>query len=386
MERAMSDQEMQFADPDWKPTRPLNKSKAPQEQEIYTPQPINVEPQEQQRGQSSTPLPDYSDGYAGSSPQTPPAQKIEYAGTDSYNHAAQNSISGTSFRQQRARRRGRSPWLWIIVAIIIIVFMSGGFGSAFKAARPSFERGFGFQNSAQEIKKFTVGAQPTIIIHDASGDIRVHTGDSSSDSVTVQATKQADGFGNPNDEHVSYKPSPDGSSITINFTGQDGSVDFDVTVPSNSNLHLTSSGDITVDGINGQASLSADGDITATNDNFGGSTELVSSGGDITAKQDQLNGSTTLQASGDITFNGSINGSGTYQFTTNGGDIDATLSRNTALDINASTDNGSITSNVLTVQNNDPGATATGQIGASNPSSQLTLKTSDGSINLNTQP
>lgn len=386
----MSDQEMQFADPDWKPTRPLDKNKAPQEQEVYTPQPINVEPQEQQQWPTAAPLPDYQEGYIGSGAKLPPTQPIEYPQPGSYKYTAPNGISGAPFGQQQARRRGRSPWLWIIIAIIILGFMSGGFGSAFGGKSSPF-RGFGPQNSVTETRAFPLSSnQPTIIINDASGNIQVHSGDSSG-GVTVQATKQADGFGNPNNEQVSYTPNADGSSLTIDFAGGGGSVDFDVTVPSNSNVQLqTNSGDITVDSISGQITMSTgSGDITATNDAFSGSTKLTTNSGDIIAKQDQLSGPTTLQTdSGGITFDGAINGSGNYQFTTGSGDINATLNSNTGLDVNASTNSGSITSGVPTVsvQNNDSGGTASGYIGSSNTSTQLTLKTNDGSINLNSQP
>jgi hypothetical protein len=355
----MSDQEMQFADPDWKPTRPLDKNKAQQEQEVYTPQPINVEPQEQQRRQTPASLPDYQEGYAGPGAKLPPPQQTEYPLPGSYRDTAPQGISGAPFRQQRARRRGRSPWLWIIIAIIIIGFMSGGFGSAF--------RGFGFQNSVAEPHTFTVSNnQPTIIINDASGNI-------------------------PKDEQVNYKQSPDGSSLTIDFTRGSGSVDFNVTVPDNSNVQLhTRSGNIDVEGVSGQISMSTgSGDITATNDTFSGSANLTTGSGEIVARQDQLNGPATLQTdSGNITFDGAINGNGNYQFTTGSGDIDATLNGNTPVKVNASTGNGSITSGIPTVpaQNSDSGSTASGYIGSPNTSTQLKLQTNDGSINLNSQP
>ncbi|HEX6484268.1 MAG TPA: DUF4097 family beta strand repeat-containing protein [Ktedonobacteraceae bacterium] len=386
----MSDQEMQFADPDWKPTRPLDKNKAQQEQEVYTPQPINVESQEQQKWQSSVPLSDYQEGYSGSDPQIPPAEKIGYPGPGSYRDTAPNSIGGGQFGQPQARRRGRRPWFWIIIALIILGLMSGGFGSVFPRKGNPIDRGFGFpQKAFTETRTFATGTQPTIVINDASGDVQVHTADAS--SVTVQATKQTDGFGNPNNEQVSYIPSPDGNTLTINTNGGSGSVNFDVAVPSTSNLKLvTSSGNITVDGINGQISMSTgSGAVTATNDIFTGSATLSTGSGDITAKQDQLNGPATLQTgSGNITFDGGITGSGDYQFTTGSGDIDASFNSSTALDINASTDNGSITSNVQSVpaQNNDPGGTANGYIGSPHNSIKLTLKTGDGSINLNSTP
>jgi len=384
----MSDQEMQFADPDWKPTQPLDKNKAPQEQEVYTPQPINVEPQEQQRRQTPTPVPDYQEGYIGSGAKLPPVQPTEYPLPGSYRDTAPQGTSAGQFKQRPSRGRGRRPWLWIIIAIIILGFMSGGFGSAFGGRGSPFDRGFGFHNTFTETKQFNVSNQPTIVIHDVSGNIQVHTGGSSG-SVTVQTIKQTDGFGNPNNEPVSY--GQNGDTISIDFTGQGGSVDFNVTVPDNSNVKLlTNSGDIDVEGVSGQISMSTDsGDIRATNDAFSGSTSLTTRSGDIVAKQDLLNGSATLHTgSGDITFDGAINGSGNYQFTTGSGDIDATLQNGAALKVNAATDSGSIHSNVPTVsaQNNDSGGTATGYIGSPNTSTQLTLKTNNGSISLNSQP
>jgi DUF4097 and DUF4098 domain-containing protein YvlB len=209
--------------------------------------------------------------------------------------------------------------------------------------------------------------QPTIIINDKSGNIQVRTGDSSG-NVDVQAIKQSDGFGNPKNEQVSYNRSLDGSTLTINFNDRGGSVDFNVTVPNNVNVQLkTSSGNVDVEGVSGQILMTTgSGNITATNDIFTGSTTLST-------------------GSGDITFDGGITGTGDYQFTTGNGEIDANLTSGTALDINASTDNGSINSQVSTVsvQNNDPGATASGHIGSPNNSTKLTLKTGEGSINLN---
>ena len=385
----MSDQEMQFADPDWKPSRPLDKNKAQQERVESAPQGINVEPQEQQKWQSSVPLSGYQEGYTGSGSQIPPAEKIAYPGANSYRNTGPYNISAGQFKQPRARRGGRSSWFWIIIALIILGLMSGGFGSAFRGRVVPFDGGgFSFpQKSVADTHTYATGTQPTIVINDANGNIQVNAGGGSS-SVDVQATTQADGFGNPNKEQVSYNRSADGNTITINFTSQDGSTDFNVTVPNHSNLRLqTNSGDIDVEGINGQISMSTDsGNVTATNDILSGSSNLSTASGNITAKQDQLAGPAVLHTdSGNITFDGSINARGDYQFTTGSGDIDANLNSSTALDVNASTDNGSITSNIqsVPVHKNDPGATASGQIGSSNTAAKLTLKTSNGGINLN---
>jgi hypothetical protein len=383
----MSDQEMQFADPDWKPTRPLDKNKAPQEQEVYTPQPINAEAQEQQQWQTAAPHPDYQEGYIGSGAKLPPSGQTGYAGAGSYRDTAPQGISGAPFRQQRARRRGRSPWLrgrspwlWIIIAIIIIGFMSGGFGSAF--------RGFGFQNSVTKTQAFIVSNnQPTIIINDASGNIQVHSG-SSSGSVNVQTIKQANGFGNPNDEQVTYNKSPDGSSLKIDFTRGSGSVDFNVTVPDNSNVQLqTSSGNIDVEGVSGQMSLTTDsGEIHANNDTVSGNSTLTTRDGTIEMARDTLSGNPTINtSSGEITFGGSIDSTGTYQFKTDRGSIDVTLPENPGFHVDATTNSGSIDSEFPQVQAQDTasgGQAAHSDVGGSAPGAKIILDTNDGSINL----
>jgi hypothetical protein len=382
----MSDQEMQFADPDWKPTQPLDKNKAPQEQEVYTPQPINVEPQEQQRRQTPTPVPDYQEGYIGSGAKLPPVQPTEYPLPGSYRDTAPQGTSAEQFKQRPSRGRGRRPWLWIIIAIIILGFMSGGFGSAFGGRGSPFR--VGPQNSVTEPQTFTVSNnQPTIIINDASGNIQVHSGNSSG-SVNVQAVKQADGFGNPNDEHVTYNRSPDGSSLEIDFTGGRGSVDFNVTVPDNSNVKLqTNSGDIDVEGISGQMSLTTNsGDIHANDDAVSGNSTLTTQDGNIEMARDTLSGNPKINtSSGDITFGGSIDSSGTYQFKTNDGSIGVTLPENPGFHVDATTNSGSIDSEFPQVQvqdTNSGGHAAHSDVGGSIPGARIILDTNDGSINL----
>ena len=74
---------------------------------------------------------------------------------------------------------------------------------------------------------------------------------------------------------------------------------------------------------------------------------------------------------------------GTYDFETNAGSIDMTLTGNPSFHLNATTDAGSInTSFPVNVNRNTAGATANGDVGTS-PLATLTLKTNAGSINLN---
>src|SRR5579864_4629150 len=119
----MSDQDMQFADPDWRPTSPLagnssaqgkQASASPTPNAPYTPRPINdawreqapVEiPAEPRQGGAS-----YT-GYAGSMPAQQ-QQPYQYQGMP-----------------MRYRRRRRGPWLWIILVILLFSLLGGGFGS-----------------------------------------------------------------------------------------------------------------------------------------------------------------------------------------------------------------------------------------------------------------
>ncbi len=252
----MSNQEMQFADPDWKPSQQLGMKTSPQEQETYNPQPINADLREQSQEKIASPR---QDVYAGLPP---------YAGT-----APQGMQGG--YRQQQYRRRARSPWFWIILAFIIISLMGGGFGSAFNRGGfgPDFNRMSRFQSNAPIVDPaqiFTVAGSPTVVINGDGGSINVHTS-ANGNSVSVQDTKSAGffgGSGDPNDIQVTS--SQNGNTITTNVqdNGQ-GSVNFDVTVPQGADLQLTTtgSGEISIDGVtlSGNSTISTgSGDINLT--------------------------------------------------------------------------------------------------------------------------
>src|SRR6266566_5650026 len=100
----MSNQEMQFADPDWKPSQQLDPKTSPGEREASNPQPINTDYREQNQWRAA---PTQQEGYTGLRPYaSPPPQQMQ----------------GGNFRP-RYRRRGRGPWFWIILAIIIVSLM-----------------------------------------------------------------------------------------------------------------------------------------------------------------------------------------------------------------------------------------------------------------------
>jgi len=349
----MSNQEMQFADPDWKPSQQLDTKTNPQEQEVYNPQPINADSREQNQWTAAPPAPPQQEGYTGLRPYTGPEP---------------GQMQGGNFRQRPYRRRGRGPWFWIILAIIIISLMSGGFGS-----RGGFDFGRDrFGNAPiEKPQDFLVNGQPTVVINDTSGAVNVTVGKSNTD-VIIQPVNGNNLFGNPN----SIQPNISQNGNTINASvpdGQQGSVDFTVTVPQGSNLQLQRvAGDITVNGVDGQ--------MTLTTNN-----------GSINASNDVLSGQSTMKSnSGDITFNGTIGTGGSYQFQTSGnGSVDLTVPSTPAFQLNASTNSGSINPNGLpgvNVQDNSSGSgqKVNGDVGGSSQvqKTNVTINTDSGDINL----
>jgi hypothetical protein len=341
----MSNQEMQFADPDWKPSQQLDPKTSPGEREASNPQPINTDYREQNQWRAAPPAPTQQEGYAGLRPYAgPPPQQMQ----------------GGNFRPQY-RRRGRGPWFWIILAIIIVSLMSGGFGSFNSFNHNRFDN----NPPIERTYDYNVDGTQTIVINDTNGNVTVTEGQSNT-HVTIQTVNEKNPFGNPND--IQPKIIQDANNITANIQG---SVDLQVTVPKGSNLKLlTNSGNINVTGIDGQMTLT-------TND------------GNINASNDVINGSSSLTTtSGDINFNGTIGTNGTYQFQSTSGNVDLTVPSTPPFSVNATTTSGTISSDYtsVSVQTNPPGpgAKATGDVGGSSsqPGVKLMINTISGDINL----
>ena len=227
----MSNQEMQFADPDWKPSQQLDTNNNPQAQEVYTPQPINSDYREQNKwGSAPSSLPQ-QEGYTGLRP---------YAGT------VPGQMQGGNYRQRPYSRRGRGPWFWIILAFIVFSLISGGsrFSSGFGYGNgPDFNHGpFPQKQFVGQSYDYTVTGQANIVINDPNGNVTVTQG--TSNDVSIQSVDGNSFPGNPND--IKQGIIQNGNTITATIPD---SVNLQVTVPDGSNLSLnTGSGDIIFDG------------------------------------------------------------------------------------------------------------------------------------------
>ncbi len=356
----MNNQEMQFADPEWRPPQQGNNSTDQHEQETYIPQPINPDPREQP--QQQTPSPEYDRGYEGYAPYAgPQAEKI-----------------AVGQQAQRPYRR-RSPWLWLIVVLIAFALLG-------RAATPFYGPHAFFPHHIEQSLKpasFSVSDHPTIVINGGSDTIDVQAG--SANTVTVTPSQGDGGFGNA--PQVTY--GQDGNTITVNVAGSGFGFDdvtLNVTVPTNADIQIHSgSGDIQVSGVSGQSTLTTgSGNIDLTQDTLSGQSTLTTGTGDIKLTQSTLSGKSTIQTgSGDITLDGSLDPNGNYRLETGSGDIDATLTGNSSVHVDATTDNGSITSDFSEVSVQSPGGNqAHGDIG-NPPRAELTLHTGSGDITLN---
>jgi Putative adhesin len=229
----MSNQEMQFADPDWKPSQQLDTTNNPQEQGVYTPQPVNSDYREQNKWAAAGASAPEQEGYAGLRPYAGPIPGQMQAG---------------NYGSRPYRRRGRGPLFWIILAIIIVSLASGGMHSFNSiGADPGH-----FNDKPPIIKTYDyiVSPQPTIAINDPNGNVTVTVGTSNTD-VTIQTSNRNDFLGNPND--IQSNITQNANNITANVPN---SADLQVKVPEGANLSLnTAGGDIIFDGTIGTTGI-----------------------------------------------------------------------------------------------------------------------------------
>jgi DUF4097 and DUF4098 domain-containing protein YvlB len=234
----------------------------------------------------------------------------------------------------------------------------------------------GVGNSISETQHFMVNSNPTLVLNNDTGSIHV-SAVSEGNAVTIQTTKQSGPWNNPNDLKVSYTQDREANTVIVTVTRSNNAtffsmqnVDFAITVPSVATLQLkTNTGNIDVNGVSGQLNLASNtGSIAATNSTAHGNTQLTTN-------------------TGSITFNGSLEPKGTYNFATNTGSVDVTLPRNSAFHVDASSDTGSITtgfSQVVVQQRQSIGAEAHGDVGSA-PQAVVTLKTNTGGIHLHSR-
>ncbi len=347
----MNDQEMQFADPEWKPRQGQYGTYTDADQQPSIPRPINddstlqarpewEEGPEPERVYKAQDLPNY---------QIPPTPPPTMSSPYQYQY---------SYGQARPRRR-RSPWLWIVLALIILSVLGGLMRSTGSSYGPMPMQP-GHQAPFSQLQTYQVDntTAPTVVINDAEGDVQIQAS-SNPNLVTV---------GTDGSENASVNRL---SSNALDITVTD-SEDITVTVPDDASLTIiTDSGDITVDDISGQMTL-------------------TSQSGSITMQNVTLTGNSTIKSgNGDITFSGQLDPGGSYQFiSTDSSTINLALPASSPFSLHATTNSGSINADSafsqVQVQQAGTGATAQGDNGNA-PRASVTITTGSGDINLNAQ-
>jgi DUF4097 and DUF4098 domain-containing protein YvlB len=112
---------------------------------------------------------------------------------------------------------------------------------------------------------------------------------------------------------------------------------------------------------------------------------LVSNTGSITVRDGLLQANSSLTTNtGSVTFQGTIEREGSYQFLTDTGSVNVTVPSEAAFQVDANTTTGSITTafpGVIVTRQNFMGSEAHGDVGGL-PRATVTMRTTTGSINL----
>lgn len=285
-------------------------------------QAINSDPHEQ-TGQAETP--ELPPDYVGAQPMG--GQKI--------------------YPQQMPRRRRRRGWGILVIAVIVLVVLFG----------TGYISNSAFGRSAQlPEKSLAVTGTPTVVVHDATGTVHFHSGDSN--RVVVDATAHGGLFSNLSTDNVRVTEDASGSTILISVS-EDGSIfnhgniDLDIALPSTSNIQTTlNAGTLDINGISGQMDVQVNA-------------------GTLNFENGKIEGhSTFVDNAGTINFDGALADNGDYHFTNNAGTINVTLPADSSFTLDASADVGKV--------HNDFHTNTVGP----NPTSQLHVTDNLGTVNI----
>lgn len=230
-----------------------------------------------------------------------------------------------------------------------------------------------------------VGPNPTLLVESASNLrslIHIHAGQTPGQIVFHPVRP----FDWPLGAPEIYQETGDQRSVIYDVS-TDVAGTFDIGVPARTNLKVdTNRASLLVEGITGQMTLNViSGTLTVRNSTILGPSLLQENSGELHVLQDQLRGAVALDTTAaGLTFQGSLAPAGTYHITGNGSPINLTLEPLTSVHIDATTNAGSIASNLAgaRIQTTDIGFALHMDIGAP-PRAQLSIDNNGGSITIN---
>lgn len=232
-----------------------------------------------------------------------------------------------------------------------------------------------------------VATHPTLIVESIANPhavIHIHAG-SNSGQIVFQPIRPLNLPFGPSE---TYEETSDLRTVVYDL-GVNVSGTFDITVPAQTNLKVdANNASVLIEGITGQMTLNLNsGTLTVRNSAILGPSLLRENSGELHATQVQLSGSVAMDNnSAGITFQGSLAPTGNYRFSGNGGPITLTLAQRDTAHIDATTNGGSIASNIAgaQVQATNTGSALHMDIGVP-PRAQVSLYNNQGSITINEQ-
>jgi len=259
---------------------------------------------------------------------------------------------------------------------------------------------------------FAVTGVPTVSVENHNGNVTITRG--GGNSVIIHATKRATTNELLNKLQVNLRQ--DGDRITVRtsgdtfsgfvFFGSRTAVDYEIQVPSRTDLAplTNSNGRIEVNGIAGRLDLHSsnglitardvDGTVTAQTSNgrviISGGRGMLACGtgnGTVEIQNVQADGLDLHSANGRISFLGSLTAGSKNRMETSNGTVTVTLPPDAGVAVDLRAGNGSVHVTGFTVTTAPNGARTRDAVrGVINrPAADLTVRTGNGSITLNTQ-
>ena len=254
----------------------------------------------------------------------------------------------------------RRRWLLVLIPLVILVCAGAAIlVTLFGTLTPASVQEATTPGAQIIGRTITVGAHPKIVIDRVDGAVHVSAGQNG--TVRIQPTDNTD--------HGDILYQQSGKVITFDLDAKLEGVDVDLTVPSLTDLDLsTTDGDITVDGVSGQLALTTDtGSITATHVTLKGTSRMDG----------------TL---GDLTFTGSLDPASHDDFDNTRGDIGLTFPANGSFHVDASALDGEIVSDFpQIVVSSSLGGDARGDVGKA-PRAQVTVSATRGNVHISKGP
>jgi hypothetical protein len=303
----------------------------------------------------------------------------------------------------------------IVTVSLALVFVAGGIALATTSL---IQRGVtigDYRLSKTETidRTFAVTGTPTLNIESGDGNITIVRGDEG--TVAIHAIKKASTDAIL--RNLSVEMTQDGNTITVRatktgkaplalFGNNSGVVEYEVRLPAHATIGQAkaSDGSIAVTGISGRLNLTTsdgaihvsqldgdlqahtgDGSITLTGGH--GTMQLTTSDGRITMREIQSEGLDVHTSDGGITFTGSFATGSTNRFDSGDGGVAIAVPPDSGLHVDLQTRDGSVRVGFpVTTQDSTTRKRNSVQGVIGNPNATLTVRTSDGSITLNSQP